>query len=120
MEGGHPDMGRARPYHPAKLADKLLYIRNNLDGGLSQDDMVSRLGMSDQLNRNYVSCFERGTRLPPLNALLSYARLISTTGGGEFLEALIDDDLDLPKTLPADPRVETIRRKPSARGKRRN
>ena len=110
-------MGRAKQYHPARLAEKLLYIRNNLGGGLSQDDMVSRLGMSDQLNRNYISCFERGTRVPPLNVLLAYARLISTIGGGEFLEVLIDDELDLPKKLPTDPRVENIRRKSSLSSK---
>lgn len=113
-------MGRARQYHPAKLAEKLLHIRNNLDGGLSQDDMVSRLGMPDQLNRNYISCFERGTRVPPLNVLLAYARLISITGGGEFLEALIDDEMGLPQRLPADPRVALIRRKSTARGKGRS
>jgi transcriptional regulator with XRE-family HTH domain len=110
-------MGRARQYRPKKLADKLLHIRNTLDGGLSQDDMVSRLGMLEELNRNYISCFERGTRVPPLNALLAYARLISTTGGGEFLEALIDDEMDLPERLPADPRIEKPRRKSSSRSK---
>ena len=45
--------------------------------------------------------------------LLRYARAISTTGRGEFLEALIDDEMDLPEKLPADP-VKTL-----AAGKRR-
>lgn len=104
-------MGRGKQYRPARLAEKLLHIRNSLDGGLSQDDMVRRLGMTEELNRNYISCFERGTRVPPLNALLAYARVISTTGGGEFLEVLIDDALELPDKLPANPRVITARRR---------
>lgn len=104
-------MGRARQYRPGRLAEKLLRIRNELDGGLSQEDMVRRLGAPEELNRNYISCFERGTRTPPLNILLSYARVISITGGGEYLEALIDDELDLPKRLPADPIKEPPNRK---------
>ncbi|HEV7902583.1 MAG TPA: hypothetical protein VGO96_01985 [Pyrinomonadaceae bacterium] len=97
-------MGRAKQYRPTKLARKLLHIRNTLDGGLSQDDIVWRLGMTGDLNRNYISCFERGTRVPPLNVLLAYARIISITGRGEFLEALIDDDMELPDKLPAAPK----------------
>jgi len=111
-------MGRGKQYRPVKLAEKLLYIRQVLDGGLSQDDMVWRLGMSEELNRNYISCFERGTRVPPLNVLLAYARAISTTATGEFLEALIDDELNLPDKLPADPRKEKIRRNVTSTKKR--
>lgn len=110
-------MGRRKQYRPMRLAEKLLHIRNTLDGGLSQDDMVRRLGLEDELNRNYISCFERGTRIPPLNALLAYARVISTTGTGEFLEALIDDDLELPEQLPASWRRDGG--KHAARGGRR-
>jgi transcriptional regulator with XRE-family HTH domain len=111
-------MGRGKQYRPEKLAEKLLQIRNSLDGGLSQDDMVRHLGMEDELNRNYISCFERGTRVPPLNALLAYARTISITGGGEFLEALIDDELELPEKLPASPKSEGIGRKKPSRSKK--
>lgn len=108
-------MGRARQYRPSRLAKKLLRIRNELEGGLSQDDMVRRLDVSGELNRNYISCFERGTRIPPLNILLAYARIISSTGGGEYLEALIDDELDLPERLPADPLKERPNRKAGKR-----
>jgi transcriptional regulator with XRE-family HTH domain len=120
MSGGSPDMGKAKQYRPERLAEKLLYIRNSLNSGLSQDDMVSRLGMPDELNRNYISCFERSTRVPPLNVLLAYSRLISITGGGEFLEALIDDEMDLPEILPADPRIDKVRRRAPSRGKPRS
>jgi transcriptional regulator with XRE-family HTH domain len=110
-------VGRGKQYRPTKLAEKLLHIRNCLDGGLSQDDIVRRLGIPEEINRNYISCFERGTRVPPLNVLLAYARIISTTGRGEFLEALIDDKMSLPNKLPANPKSITARHKKSFRGK---
>lgn len=111
-------MGRRRQYRPVKLAEKLLHIRNRINGGLSQDDMVRRLDMPEEVNRNYISCFERGTRIPPLNVLLAYARLISTTGNGEFLEALIDDELSLPEKLPAEPKGMSAQRRKSSRSKK--
>jgi len=74
--------------------------------------------MPEELNRNYISCFERGTRVPPLNVLLAYARTISTTGRGEFLEALIDDGMGLPAKLPADPKSTSVLHQKSARGKK--
>jgi transcriptional regulator with XRE-family HTH domain len=112
-------MGRGKQYRPAKLAQKLLHIRSRLNGGLSQDEMVSHLNMPEELNRNYISCFERGTRVPPLNVILAYARIISTTGRGEFLEALIDDEMRLPDKLPADPQSITAKNKKSSRSKKR-
>lgn len=95
-------MGKAARQRPVRLAEKLVAIRSAL--GLSQNGMVRRLGLEGQLLREDVSRFERGVGgEPPLNILLRYARAISTTGQGEFLEALIDDELDLPEELPADP-----------------
>jgi transcriptional regulator with XRE-family HTH domain len=82
------------------LAEKLLEIRLQL--GLSQGDMMRRLG-DDESKRDYVSKYERGVMEPPLAVLLEYARMISTTGRGEFLETLIDDSLDLPTRFPANP-----------------
>ncbi len=82
-------MGKAKRIKPENLAEKLLKIRENL--GLSQSEMVDKLGFSDMFSRNYISAFELGTREPPLPVLLSYARLakIST-------DVLIDDELDFP------------------------
>jgi transcriptional regulator with XRE-family HTH domain len=95
-------MGKAARPRPARLAEKLAAIRSAL--GLSQNEMVRRLGLEGELLREEVSRFERGIGgEPPLDVLLRYARVISTTGRGEFLEVLIDDSLDLPKHLPADP-----------------
>ena len=96
--------GRLQPKRkkPARLAEKLLTIREQL--GLSQGGLLRHLGLEDELERDYVSKFERGILEPTLNVLLAYARAISTTGRGEFLEAIIDDRLDLPEKLPADPK----------------
>jgi transcriptional regulator with XRE-family HTH domain len=82
------------------LAEKLLKIRLKL--GLSQGDMMRHLG-EDESKRDYVSKYERGVMEPPLAVLLEYARMISMTGRGEFLEAMIDDSMDLPAIIPADP-----------------
>jgi transcriptional regulator with XRE-family HTH domain len=95
-------MGRAARQRPRRLSEKLAQIRASL--GLSQNEMVRRLGLEGQLLREDVSRFERGVGgEPPLDLLLRYARVISTTGRGEFLEAIIDDEMDLPEKLPADP-----------------
>jgi transcriptional regulator with XRE-family HTH domain len=86
---------------PARLAEKLLTIRRCLS--LSQDGMIRRLGLEQEIERDYVSKYERGILEPTLNVLLAYARAISTSGHGEFLETLIEDTQDLPVKLPADP-----------------
>ena len=95
-------MGKAARQRPARLAEKLVSIRRAL--GLSQNGMVRQLGLEGELLREDISRFERGVGgEPPLGILLRYARSISTTGRGEFLEALIDDELNLPDRIPADP-----------------
>lgn len=83
---------------PKRLPGKLLQIRLGL--GLSQGEMSKRLG-GDDTERAYISKYERGVLEPPLEILLEYARTISITGSGEFLEALIDDSMDLPSRLPS-------------------
>jgi transcriptional regulator with XRE-family HTH domain len=81
---------KARP-KPARLAEKLLQIREAL--GLSQNELIRRLGV--ELAQNRVSDYELGKGEPPLPLLLTYARL-----AGVCLERLVDDDLDLPAKLP--------------------
>lgn len=80
-------MGKAKRMKPERLAEKLLRIRESL--GLSQSEMVDRLGYVDSFSRNYISAFELGTREPPLPILLAYARLIKIS-----TDVLIDDELD--------------------------
>ena len=83
-------MGRASRTKPARLAEKLLQIRTAL--GLSQNEMISRLGLTEELLREEISAFERGVREPPLPVLLRYART-----AGVYVDVLIDDELDLPE-----------------------
>ena len=97
-------MGRATPAKPKRLPDKLLQIRHAL--GLSQNGMLRRLGLPERLIQTSISGYERGTRLPSLLVLLEYAR-----AAGVYLDVLVDDELDLPETLPASPKSEGIRRK---------
>lgn len=96
-------MGHARP-RPSRLAEKLLQIRIAL--GLSQPEMHKRLGVEDQIEYNAISKFELDRNEPSLIVLLQYARLANI-----YMEALVDDDLDLPTTLPALTKTEGIRRK---------
>lgn len=94
-------MGRASRLRPTRLADKLLRIRQAL--GLSQTEMLSRLGCDD-FTRTYISGFETGVREPPLPILLAYAHI-----AGVWLDVLVDDALDLPAKLPCSPKNEGIK-----------
>ena len=87
-------MGQASRHRPARLAAKLLHIRDGL--GLSQNELIGRLGLGDDLTQARISAYERGVREPPLVVLLRYARTANLS-----VEALIDDELDLPDKLPA-------------------
>jgi transcriptional regulator with XRE-family HTH domain len=86
-------MGKSKRPRPSRLAEKLIAIRSAL--GLSQNEMLSRLGLTDEFGRNYISAFELGTREPPLPVLLRYAQ-----AAGVWVDVLIDDDLELPAKLP--------------------
>ena len=85
-------MGSARP-RPRRLADKLLQIRRSL--GLSQPEMVKRLGVGHRIHYNNISKYELDKNEPPLEILLAYARLAQV-----HLEEIVDDKLDLPRKLP--------------------
>ena len=76
-----------------RLGEKLLRIRESL--GLSQSEMLRRLGFEDVLVYNRISDYELGKREPPLPVLLQYARV-----AGVQMETLVDDELDLPAKLP--------------------
>ena len=86
-------MGGAARIRPERLPDKLRQIRLAL--GLSQTEMLKRLGYEDRIAYHRISNYELGTGEPPLPVLLAYARL-----AGVSTDVLIDDELDLPKRLP--------------------
>ena len=88
---GETLMGHARP-RPRLLAAKLLQIRQSF--GISQNELVKRRGLHDQINYTYVSKYELDKNEPTLAILLAYARLT-----GIPIEYFIDDKLDLPQTF---------------------
>ena len=100
-----PDMGSASRQSARFLAQKLLTIRKTMDGGLSQEEMVSRLGLTGEINRTYISRYESGILEPPLNVLLRYAEV-----AGVHLEVLADDELLLPGKIPSIPKSVGIRK----------
>jgi transcriptional regulator with XRE-family HTH domain len=104
-------MGSAARRKPARLADKLLEIRQKL--GLSQNGMSRRLGLDEELAQERISKFERGVLEPPLHVLCAYAEVANV-----YLEVLAKDDLNLPEALPARQKSEGIKGK-SALGRRK-
>ena len=105
-------MGHTSRRKPARLAEKLLHIRKAL--GLSQNGMIRRLGLGDELIQGTISAYELGNREPSLVVLLQYSR-----AAGVYMESLVDDELDLPEKLPASPKSEGIRRSPPKKTRRR-
>jgi transcriptional regulator with XRE-family HTH domain len=105
-------MGRGARLKPKRLAEKLLQIRNAF--GLSQSDMLKRLGFDEALWYTQISGYELGRSVPPLPILLQYAR-----AAGVYVDDLIDDEFDLPEKIPGTVRHEGIKRKAGARGKKR-
>ncbi len=90
-------MGTASRPKPEYLAAKLLQIRATL--GLSQNGMLKRLGLDEELFRSSISAYEHGKREPPYPVLLKYARV-----AGVCADVLIDDNLNLPAKLPSVPK----------------
>lgn len=103
-------MGYARP-RLERLAGKLLQIRNAL--GLSQSEMWKLLGVEEDIPYTRISKYELGENEPPLYILLRYARAAKVP-----MEVLVDDELDLPETLPHTTNHEEIRRQFASRSKR--
>ena len=80
-------MGHSRP-RPKHLAKKVLQIRRSL--GISQGEMVKRLGVQELIDHTTISKYELDKNEPPLAILLAYARL-----AGIPVEQFIDDEQDL-------------------------
>jgi len=97
-------MGSARP-KPARLAEKLLAIRNRLNGGVSQNELIRLMRLESELEQERISKYERGVLEPPLPVLLQYAEVANV-----YLEAIVDDRIDLPESLPSRKKSEGIKR----------
>jgi len=96
----------------ARLGEKLLQIRTAL--ALSQTEMLKRLGYEESIFYTRISDYELNKRVPPLPLILQYARV-----AGVYLEDIVDDELDLPETLPGAVRFKGIKRKSRSPRKRR-
>lgn len=106
-------MGRRTRPKALRLNEKLRQIR--LAYGLSQAEMVSRLGLTKELNPSDISAFERvppdrWSREPALPHLLRYARVAGVT-----IEVLIDPKLELPYKLAPDPMHGVVQRSSPAK-----
>ena len=96
-------MGNPRP-RPMRLAEKLLQIRTGL--GLSQTQMLDRLGLTEIMHYGRISEYEQDKREPTLMTLLAYAH-----AAGVHLEDIVDDHLELPRKLPGNVNYRGITRR---------
>ena len=86
-------MGRRPRKKQQNLAKKLLRIRNAL--GLSQLQLIKRMGIDERIVYKRISEYESGRREPSLWMLLAYGRV-----AGVHLEDIVDDNIELPENLP--------------------
>lgn len=68
--------------------------------------MVKRLGLKSKVPRSYLSRFENGEREPPLQVLLRYSKLAKV-----WINALVDDSVDLPEKSPCVRMNEGVKHK---------
>src|SRR2546423_4380072 len=97
-------MGQSSRWRPGRLAEKLAAVRSALQ--LSQNELLSRLDLPEEITQARISAYERGVREPPLPVLLRYARIANV-----YVDVLIDDELELPGKLPATPTSAGVRRR---------
>ena len=94
-----------------RLGKKLLQIRIAL--GLSQSEMLRRLGYEESVYYTRISDYERDKRVPPLPLVLEYAR-----AAGVHMEDIVDDELDLPAKLPGTVKYQGLKRSSKSRRNR--
>jgi transcriptional regulator with XRE-family HTH domain len=97
-------MGGAKRQLPKRLPAKLRQIREAL--GDTQEEMIKRLELKDKVPRSYLSRFETGEREPSLDVLLRYSKVARV-----WINALVDDAVDLPDKLPCTRMHEGVKRK---------
>ena len=86
-------MGKPKQ-RPDRLAEKLKAIRLGL--GLSQNELVKKLGFEGELIQSHISAYEvkKHNRIPAIGVLLQYSRI-----SGIPLETIIDDELEISNKL---------------------
>ena len=98
-------MGHHRPKTP-RLGEKLRQIRKTIDGGLTQNELVERLGLDKEFDQERISKYERGVLEPPLHVLVAYCDLAQIP-----LDVLARPEHDLPARLPAKTKASEAGRK---------
>lgn len=96
-------MGKANRPRPKRLAEKLLTIRQKIDEGLSQNEMLRKLGLEDDLERDRISKYERDKLEAPWYVLSAYADVANV-----WLDVLVRDELSLPDMLPSKTKSEGV------------
>lgn len=92
-------MGQSPRPRPKRLAEKLRQLRELL--GLTQEQLAEAVGhIESPPQPGHISEYERGRREPSLLFLLVIVRL-----AGIPMETLIDDELELPRKIPAKSKV---------------
>jgi transcriptional regulator with XRE-family HTH domain len=70
--------------------------------GLTQDELVRRLGLEDEFDQERISKFERDKLEPPLHVLCAYADIANL-----LLDVLVRDDLALPSEIPTPSKISS-------------
>jgi len=87
--------GKKQLDKPKRMGEKVREIRIRL--GLTQEEMFELLKHHGaRIYIGYIGLYEINERIPTLRVTLAYAR-----AAGISTDVLIDDELDLPKKLPA-------------------
>jgi transcriptional regulator with XRE-family HTH domain len=100
-------MGSPRP-KPLRLSEKLRLIRTQL--GLSQTELLERMGLAGTMHYGRISEYEQGKREPSLMTLLAYARTAQV-----HLEDIVADEFELPRKLPGKVNYRGITHKTSSK-----
>ena len=101
-------MGQSPRPRPKRLASKLRQIRSLLE--MTQQQMAEAVKhVVSPPQPGHISEYELGKREPSLLFLLAVARLANLP-----MELLVDDELDLPETLPTNSESVAIQSRPKA------
>lgn len=88
-------MGHHRARTP-RLGEKLRQIRQRIDGGLTQNEMVEHLGLEKDFDQERISKYERGVLEPPVYVLIAYSDLAQIS-----LDLLLRPEHNIPDQLLA-------------------
>jgi len=89
-------MGHHRPKTP-RLGEKLREIRKRM--GLTQNELVERLGLEVDFDQERISKYERAVLEPPIYVLIAYSDLTRIP-----LDVLLRPEYDIPDKIPAPKR----------------